>query len=74
MFFIAVLATSICSWKLEAFLVTSETRTVMSPKIRALYMVRKINMPNITRISVFVLGPISFPPSASTAVYNTTRY
>ena len=74
MFFIAVFATSIYSWKLEAFLVTSETSTVISPKIRALYIVRKTRIPNMTTISVFVLGPISFPPRASTAVYKTTRY
>ena len=68
MFFIAVLATSTWSWKVDAFLVTSETRTVISPKMVALYIVKPSKMLNIAMISMFVRGPISFPPKAMTAV------
>ena len=59
---------------MDALAVTWDTSTVMSPKIRALYMVRKIRIPNIVIISTLVLGPISLPPRARTAVYRQTKY
>jgi len=70
MCFIAVLATSICSWNSAYFLPLISVYTAMSPNNQALKTANEIRMSVQLAISDTVLGPISLPPKNKMAWYN----
>ena len=74
MFFIAVLAVSICPWNSADFLFKSEMIRAMLPKMFAL-IIAPIVMKVATNATWNVpLGNISLPVSKSTAWYSVMKY